>query len=69
MTDTGSRAVRFDHYGGTDVLYIAQVPMPTPASGEVVVAVKAASINPGESAIRSGALQDRFPATFPLRRG
>ncbi len=69
MTDTGSRAVRFDHYGGTDVLYVAQVPMPTPASGEVVVAVKAAGINPGESAIRSGALQDRFPATFPSGEG
>jgi NADPH:quinone reductase len=69
MTDTGSRAVRFDHYGGTDVLYVADVPMPIPATGEVVVAVKAAGINPGESAIRSGALQDRFPASFPSGEG
>jgi NADPH:quinone reductase len=69
MTVSGSRAVLFDHYGDRDVLYVADVPMPTPEVGEVVVAVKAAGINPGETAIRSGALQDRFPATFPSGEG
>ncbi len=69
MAGTGSRAVRFDRYGGTDVLYVADVPMPRPASGEAVVEVKAAGINPGEIAIRSGALRDRFPATFPSGEG
>lgn len=69
MTGTASRAVRFDRYGGRDVLYVADVPMPRPASDEVVVAVKAAGINPGEIAIRSGALHDRFPATFPSGEG
>jgi NADPH:quinone reductase-like Zn-dependent oxidoreductase len=69
MTGTGARAVLFDRYGGRDVLTVADVPMPTPGADEVVVAVKAAGINPGESAIRSGALQDRFPATFPSGEG
>ncbi len=69
MTGTDSRAVRFDRYGGRNVLYVADVPMPKPASDEVVVAVKAAGINPGETAIRSGALHDRFPATFPSGEG
>jgi NADPH:quinone reductase len=69
MTGTGARAVLFDRYGGRDVLYVADVPMPAPASGEVVVAVKAAGINPGEAAIRSGALQERFPASFPSGEG
>ena len=69
MTEAGSRAVRFDHYGGRDVLYVTDVPRPTPAAGEVVVAVKAAGINPGEAAIRSGALAERFPATFPSGQG
>jgi NADPH:quinone reductase-like Zn-dependent oxidoreductase len=64
-----ARAVRFDRYGGTDVLYVADVPMPTPAPGEVVVEVRAAGINPGEAAIRSGALHDTFPATFPSGQG
>src|ERR1035441_5915014 len=69
MTGTGSRAVRFDRYGGREVLYVADVPMPAPAAGEVVVAVRAAGINPGETNIRTGALHDRFPATFPSGQG
>jgi NADPH:quinone reductase len=69
MTSSGSRAVRFDRYGGRDVLYVADVPMPAPAAGEVVVAVRAAGINPGEAAIRSGALDELFPATFPSGQG
>jgi NADPH:quinone reductase len=69
MTDNASRAVRFDRYGGRDVLYVADVSMPIAGKGEVVVAVKAASINPGETAIRSGALRERFPATFPSGEG
>lgn len=43
--------------------------MPSPERGEVVVEVKAAGINPGEANIRSGALRDRFPATFPSGEG
>lgn len=69
MTDTHARAVRFDRYGGPEVLYLADVAIPEPAAGEVVVAVRAAGINPGEAAIRSGALHDRFPAAFPSGQG
>ena len=69
MTGTGSRAVRFDRYGDRDVLYLTDIPMPVPAPDEVVVGVKAAGINPGEAAIRSGALDARFPAAFPSGQG
>jgi NADPH2:quinone reductase len=69
MAGTPSRAVRFDRYGGRDVLYVADVPTPTAAPDEVVVQVKAAGINPGEAAIRSGAMDARFPATFPSGEG
>jgi NADPH2:quinone reductase len=69
MTKTAARAVLFDRYGDRDVLYVADVPMPTPAEGEVVVQVKAAGINPGEAAIRSGAFNERFPAKFPSSEG
>jgi NADPH:quinone reductase len=68
MTDT-ARAVRFDHYGDREVLYVTDIPMPTPASGEVVVAVRAAGINPGEASIRRGLLDAVFPATFPSGEG
>jgi NADPH:quinone reductase-like Zn-dependent oxidoreductase len=64
-----ARAVRFDRYGGREVLYVDDIPMPTPVAGEVVVAVRAAGINPGESSIRRGLLDERFPATFPSGQG
>jgi len=64
-----ARAVRFDHYGDRDVLYIADVEVPVAPVGEVVVEVRAAGINPGEAAIRSGALEAVFPATFPSGEG
>lgn len=69
MTAGVARAVRFDRYGGRDVLYVADVEMPSPGPGEVVVEVRAAGINPGEAAIRTGALDDMFPATFPSGEG
>jgi len=68
MTAT-ARAVRFDRYGGPEVLYVADIPMPTPAAGEVVVEVRAAGVNPGEASIRLGLLHERFPATFPSGQG
>ncbi|SEG81164.1 NADPH:quinone reductase [Actinacidiphila yanglinensis] len=64
-----SRAVRFDRYGDLDVLYLAEVEVPVPAEGEVVVRMRAASVNPGETAIRVGALADVFPTTFPSGEG
>lgn len=69
MAAAVARAVRFDRYGGRDVLYVADVEMPSPDPGEVVVEVRAAGINPGEAAIRTGALHDMFPATFPSGEG
>jgi NADPH:quinone reductase-like Zn-dependent oxidoreductase len=63
------RAVRFDGYGGIDVLQVVDVPEPVPGPGEVLVRVKAAAINPGEAKIRDGALHSRFPATFPSGQG
>jgi NADPH:quinone reductase-like Zn-dependent oxidoreductase len=63
------RAVRFDDYGGVDVLEVREVEDPGAGSGRVLVAVKAAGINPGEIAIREGRLHERFPATFPSGQG
>jgi NADPH:quinone reductase-like Zn-dependent oxidoreductase len=61
--------VRFGRYGGTDVYDVVDIPMPVAGAGEVVVAVRAAGINPGEIAIRSGAMHDRLPAAFPSGQG
>ena len=47
LKEPSMRAVLFDKYGGIDVLRVADVPVPDPARGQVLVKVKAASINPG----------------------
>lgn len=63
------RAVRFDKYGGLEVLKVVEVDRPTPGPGRVLVRVKAAGINPGEAMIRKGAFAERWPATFPSGQG
>ncbi|MDP9824894.1 NADPH:quinone reductase-like Zn-dependent oxidoreductase [Kineosporia succinea] len=63
------RAVRFHEYGDAGVLNVEELPLTAPGPGEVLVEVRAAGINPGEIAIRSGATKDLFPATFPSGQG
>lgn len=38
------KAVRFDSYGGLEVLEVRDVPRPVPADGEVLVEVRAARV-------------------------
>ncbi|HME03689.1 MAG TPA: NADP-dependent oxidoreductase [Solirubrobacteraceae bacterium] len=64
-----ARAVRFDHYGGVEVLKVVDVESPVPAAGQVLVRVKVAGINPGEVAIREGRMHERWPASFPSGQG
>src|SRR6201991_2594393 len=64
-----ARAVRFDRYGGREEVYVADIDRPSPGTGEALVEVRAAGINPGEAGIRTGALHERFPATFPSGEG
>src|SRR5271154_5458693 len=63
------KAVKFDRYGDVDVLEVRHVLRPSPGPGEVLVALKAAGINPGDTMIRKGAMHDRWPATFPSGQG
>src|SRR5579864_2448147 len=63
------RAVRFDRYGGVEVLEVREVEDPVPGPSEVLTAVKAAGINPGEIGIREGRMHERWPATFPSGEG
>ncbi|MGB8406319.1 MAG: NADP-dependent oxidoreductase [Mycobacterium sp.] len=64
-----TKAVQFDSYGDVEVLQVRDVPLPAPDAGEALVRVKAAGINISEAVIRSGALHDQFPATFPSGQG
>jgi NADPH:quinone reductase-like Zn-dependent oxidoreductase len=63
------KAVRYDEFGGIDVLRVEEVERPVPGEGQVLVRVKAAGINPGEALIRTGALEKIFPSTFPSGQG
>jgi NADPH:quinone reductase-like Zn-dependent oxidoreductase len=63
------KAVRYDEFGGIDVLRVDEVQRPTPGPGQVLVRVKAAGINPSEAAIRTGAVAQIFPSTFPSGQG
>ena len=67
--ETAFKAVKFDHYGGLDVLHIDELPLPVPGDGEVLVKVKVAGINPVETEIREGLLRVQWPATFPSGEG
>src|SRR4051794_126955 len=64
-----SRAVRFDDYGGIEVLEVRDVARPEPGPDQVLVAVRAAGINIGEAKIRAGLVREIFPATFPSGQG
>jgi NADPH:quinone reductase-like Zn-dependent oxidoreductase len=63
------RAVRFNNYGGPEVLQVVEVDRPKPGLGKVLVRVKAAGINPGEASIRKGLFAERWPAKFPSGQG
>jgi len=61
------RKVRFHRFGGPDVLRVEEVEPSMPDARQVLVSVKAASVNPVDFKIRSGKYQavkeDRLPYT------
>ena len=63
------KAVRYDGFGGIDVLRVEEVERPVPGDGQVLVRVKAAGINISEAVIRTGAVAQIFPSMFPSGQG
>jgi NADPH:quinone reductase-like Zn-dependent oxidoreductase len=61
------RALRFSQHGGPDVLSMSDVPVPRPGSGEVLVRVRAAGVNPVDAGLLTHPLRFvsdlRLPAT------
>ncbi|MFJ8863756.1 NADP-dependent oxidoreductase [Streptomyces sp. NPDC102451] len=68
MNDT-MKAALYDSFGGPEVLYIGTVPVPEPKADEVLVQVRALSVNGGETAARSGKYAELFGDNFPQRIG
>src|SRR5437868_2157214 len=59
------RALRIHSYGGPEVMRLENAPMPVPGPGEVLVRVRAASVNPIDWKMRRGLMQKVFPLKFP----
>lgn len=59
------KAVVIREYGKPSVLKWEEFPDPKPGKGEVLVRVQAASLNPVDWKMRSGAAAEHFPVTFP----
>jgi NADPH:quinone reductase-like Zn-dependent oxidoreductase len=62
------KAVRIHEFGGTDVLRLEDLPKPVPAQGEVLIEIRAASVNPVDYKIREGkypaVTADKLPVTL-----
>ncbi len=63
------KAITYSRYGGPDVLELTEVPLPEPASRQVRVRIRAASVNPIDIKRRRGDLATVMPVSFPVRPG
>lgn len=59
------RAIVYRSYGGPDVLEAADLPIPEPGEGQVLVRVRAASVNPLDFKIATGNFRPILRARFP----
>lgn len=59
------KAILYRRYGGPEVLESADIPKPTPGPGQILIKVRAASVNPVDWKIASGKLRFIMPAKLP----
>ncbi|WP_238147201.1 NADP-dependent oxidoreductase [Rhizorhabdus dicambivorans] len=59
------RAVAIGRYGGPEVLELVELPLPEPKPGEVLVAIRAAAVNPADGKWRAGMFAGFAPVGFP----
>ncbi len=63
------KAIAIDEFGGRDKLQLTYVEAPKPGEGEVLVRIKATSVNPVDYKLREGFLKGRLPHQFPIILG
>jgi NADPH:quinone reductase-like Zn-dependent oxidoreductase len=70
MSTEMMQVVRFHSFGPPGVLVVDSVPRPpSPGAGQVLVRVRSAGVNPIDTAIRGGLVQNRVPVTLPAIPG
>ncbi len=69
MSTQMMKAIRIHDYGGLEALHLEDAPRPEPGVGQVLVRMKAAGVNPADSAARSGAFKQWMPLQFPWTPG
>jgi NADPH:quinone reductase-like Zn-dependent oxidoreductase len=63
------RAIAIEGFGGRDRLQLVDAPDPKLGPDGVLIAVRAAGVNPVDAKLREGRLDDRFPHRFPVIPG
>ena len=63
------KAARITTYGDAEVVKVVETEVPTLTENKVLVEVHAASLNPFDAKLRSGAFEQGIPLTFPATLG
>lgn len=63
------RAARLDHYGGAEAVHVEAISLPEPKSGELLVRIYAAGLNPIDWKTRAGELREKTPLQLPVTLG
>jgi alcohol dehydrogenase len=63
------KAAQINHFGHSDAVAIEEIDRPFPKNSEVLIEVRASSINPVDTGVREGRLQQFFPIKLPATLG
>ncbi len=63
------KAIRIHAYGGPELMQLEDAPVPACGSGDLLVRVVAAGVNPVDWKLRSGFMAAQVPKSFPITLG
>jgi NADPH:quinone reductase-like Zn-dependent oxidoreductase len=63
------KAAQINEYGHADVVKVNEIDKPQAGKGQVLVEVQAASLNPFDTMVREGYLQEAIPLDLPVTLG